>query len=57
MRSDQLVRRNKYKFVAGDEVMLYVGKEGSWHQFVLESDPYTVWAEVLDEDLNLIVEI
>ena len=46
----------RYKFKSGNEVLLFIGKEGIWNQFILE-DGFKVWAEVLDEDLNLLEEV
>jgi hypothetical protein len=34
--------------------LVYMGKEGAWHQFRKIGDPREVWCEVLDEDLHMI---
>lgn len=37
-------------------MLVYIGKQGTWHQFALASSPGTVWCEVLDCDLRLLEE-
>jgi hypothetical protein len=46
----------EYNFIEGSEKLVYLGKEGCWNQFALVSEPNSVWAEVLDCDLQLIQE-
>jgi hypothetical protein len=33
-----------------------MGKEGSWHQFAKVDAPFTVWCEVLTDDLRMLEE-
>ena len=51
-----LVIGNQYNFKYQDKVLVYLGKEGSWHQFADIQNPPHVWAEVLTEDLRLLEE-
>lgn len=45
------------RFIGETNTLIYVGKYGSWHQFEeLFGEAGVVWAEVLDEDLNLLEE-
>ena len=46
----------KYNFVNGREKLVYMGKEGPWHQFALVDKPGKVWAEVLEMDLSMLEE-
>lgn len=39
-----------------NDLLIYLGKKGSWHQFSRIGDPREVWCEVLDEQLYLIEE-
>ena len=48
--------RGLYNFIGQEERLIYIGREGSWHQFAKISSPQEVWAEVLERDLNLIEE-
>jgi len=45
-----------YKWRGQPDLMVYLGKNGSWHQFKKIGDPRAVWCEVLDEDLHMIEE-
>ena len=46
----------KYKWIGQREELIYVGKEGSWHQFKLV-DGAVIWCEVLSHDLCMLCEI
>ena len=49
---------NKYKFTNdGSKPLVYIGKEGNWHQFEEEENQGVVWSELLDSDLWMIEEI
>ncbi len=57
----QLILNKLYKFKyqpiqEDNPVLVYIGKEGNWHQFAKLTDPATVWSELLDSDLHLIEE-
>ena len=43
-----------YQFKGGQEKIVYVGKQGNWHQFELEGKASVIWCELLDSDLHLI---
>lgn len=47
----------KCKWKSRPEVMVYVGKEGIWYQFELESEPGEVWCETLEEFLEFLEEV
>ena len=53
----RLIIGNKYKFLYQPEVIIFIGTEGRWHQFELQTEPNKVWCELLDSDLKLIVPI
>lgn len=36
--------------------LVYLGREGCWHQFAKIETPREVWCEVLTEDLRLLEE-
>lgn len=44
----------KYNWKNQSERLVYLGKQGAWHQFALTSKQNTVWCEVLDEDLHML---
>lgn len=46
----------KYNWVNQKERLVYLGKEGFWHQFALVDEPATVWCEVLASDLDKLEE-
>ncbi|WP_292802739.1 hypothetical protein [Methylotenera sp.] len=46
----------KYNWKNQPERLVYIGKKGSWHQFVKTDNPSVVWCEVLDADLRMIEE-
>ncbi len=46
----------EYRFKGQEEVLIYTGKEGVWHQFI-KIDGHKVWAEVKDEDLYMIEKV
>ena len=46
----------RYNWINQPERLFYIGKQGSWHQFVKVEKPSEVWCEVLDEDLHMIEE-
>jgi hypothetical protein len=35
-------------------LLIFIGKKGSWNQFVKVDAPDVVWCEVLDEDLHML---
>lgn len=37
-------------------LLIFIGKKGSWNQFVKVDAPDDVWCEVLDEDLHMLEE-
>lgn len=41
---------------AENDKLIYLGKQGVWHQFKKIGDPREVWCEVLSGDLHLIEE-
>ncbi|MCT8871598.1 hypothetical protein [Shewanella xiamenensis] len=43
-----------YQFKGVRDQIIYVGKEGNWHQFELNGEPGVIWCELLDTDLHLI---
>lgn len=47
---------SKYNWKDQPERLIYIGKEGSWHQFNKIGDPREVWCEVLDCDLHMLEE-
>ncbi|MGI2079207.1 hypothetical protein [Shewanella putrefaciens] len=49
-----LILGDTYQFKGGREKIIYVGKQGNWHQFELNGDPGVIWCELLDSDLHLI---
>ena len=53
----RLIIGNKYKFLYQPEILIFIGTEGSWHQFELQTEPNKIWCELLDSDLKLIVPI
>jgi len=47
-----------YRFIGGDEIIRYIGRDGCWLQFCLsESKTDEIWAEVLDCDMYLLEEV
>lgn len=46
----------KYNWKNQRERLVYLGKNGVWHQFALIEKPYEVWCEVLSEDLRRLEE-
>jgi acyl dehydratase len=52
----KLKLNGKYNWKNQPERLIYVGKKGSWHQFVKVDSPLKVWCEVLDEDLHMLEE-
>ncbi len=44
----------RYNWKNQPERLIYIGKKGSWHQFVKVDQPETVWCEVLDSDLHML---
>ena len=47
---------NQYKFKSHIRKLVYLGKDGDWHQFARVGRD-AVWAELLDSDLHLIEQI
>ena len=52
----KLVIGNTYKFTYSDVLLEYKGKSGIWHQFA-DITTGKIWAEVIDEDLQLMEEV
>lgn len=50
----RLVRGGRYNFANQAERLVYLGRNGAWHQFEALGHPGTVWAEVQDSDLHMI---
>lgn len=50
---DMVIGQN-YNWKHQPERLVYIGKEGAWHQFALTDSPNMVWCEVLDTDLKFI---
>ena len=48
---------DKYRWRYQIERLIYLGKQGNWHQFALVEHPDTVWCEVLERDLDKLVPI
>lgn len=46
----------KYNWKNLPERLIYIGKQGCWHQFKKIGDEREVWCEVLDSDLHMIEE-
>lgn len=42
----------KYKWKHQEERLIYLGKQGLWHQFALVEELNNVWSEVLDDELR-----
>ncbi len=49
----KLIVGEGYNFKYQSERLTYIGKAGSWNQFVKVGET-KVWAEVLDSDLHMI---
>lgn len=47
---------DRYNWIGQQERLIYIGKEGNWHQFALVDNPTKVWCEVLDSDLGMLEE-
>lgn len=45
---------DRYNWIGQPERLIYVGKEGSWHQFEKVGEPGKVWCEVLESDLHML---
>jgi len=43
-----------YNWISQPERLKYIGKKGSWHQFTKVDDPWSVWSEVLADDLHML---
>ncbi len=52
----KLVIGNKYKWKHESKTLVYIGKNGNWHQFSL-FNTNELWCEVLDSDLHLMEEV
>ena len=46
----------KYNWVNQPERLVYIGKNGYWHQFAKIESPTTVWCEVTSSDLSCFEE-
>lgn len=49
-----MLRGDKYNWKNQEERLVYLGKDGWWHQFALVDEPHKVWCEVLDRDLHML---
>jgi len=47
--------RYNWKHAPRDK-LIYLGKQGAWHQFRKIGDPREVWCKVLDEELRMFEE-
>ena len=53
----ELKINGRYNFKHQAERLIYMGKEGNWHQFSKIGDnPNVVWCELLDSNLHHIEE-
>ena len=52
--SEALEIGGKYNWAASPERLIYLGKQGSWHQFALVESPESVWCEVLPSDMQML---
>ena len=57
LTKDNIETGKNYKWKCGDEKLIYRGKVGNWHQFVLIHKPNKVWCEVLDNDLHMLEKL
>ena len=48
-----MVKGNTYKFTHDDQELVYIHKEGNWHQF-RKAGEVKVWCELMDTDLHMI---
>lgn len=46
----------RYRFKMQNHRLVYLGQQGQWHQFALESEPDVVWSEVTDATLEQFIE-
>jgi len=46
----------RYNFKHQPERLIYIGAYGLWHQFGKTESPLTVWAEILERDINIMIE-
>lgn len=46
----------KYNWINQPERLVYIGKQGAWHQFAKVDKPDVIWCEVLTDDLSMIEE-
>lgn len=46
-----------YKWKHEVQQLIYLGRQGSWHQFALAAAPEHIWCEVLTEDLRMLEAI
>lgn len=47
---------DRYNWIDQKERLVYIGKDGAWHQFALVDNPTKVWCEALEQDLSMIEE-
>lgn len=47
-----LIVDGRYNWVDQPERLIYLGKQGSWHQFAKVDSPELVWCEVIDTDIR-----
>ena len=52
----KLIVGNKYKWKHESKTLVYVGKNGNWHQCSLYNTE-ELWCEVLDSDLYLMEDV
>ena len=46
-----------YKWKHEVQQLIYLGRQGSWHQFALAAAPEHIWCEVLTQDLYMLEAI
>ena len=54
LTATQLKIGEKYNWKYQPERLIYVGKQGAWHQFKRIGDSRPVWCEVLSQDICLL---
>lgn len=52
----EMIIGNKYNWKNQAERLVYLGQDGSWHQFALIEKPEVVWCELLTSSLKYLEE-
>ena len=52
----RLIKGGKYNWIGQFDRLIYLGKQGLWHQFRKIGDARAVWCEVLESELHMIEE-